>query len=307
MDKSTSGILLAVGTGLLWALSSPASKLLGQSGADMNTVVLLRCAVSSLVLGTCIGLFAPQHLHIRRREFLALFLLAPLAPVCAYLGFMLSVAYLPVATALVVRYTAPIATAMGSSLITGEKPGPYDLFGAIAVSLGVLCSVMRPDWSVDTEISVPGLIWGLLGVLGISAQALWGRASVTRGGVSGMGIFFYSNLFGGLWMFFFKSLTSGWSDLPELTGFQIGLIAITVFFTSLLGYYTFYASLRHIPASTVSLLTSGEVPAAIVMTSMATDSWPTRPAVLGCILILSAIVLSSRQAGRTPHVHRGAE
>lgn len=300
VNKSTLGILCAVATGLLWALSSPASRLLGDSGADMNTVVLLRCIIPPLLIGVWMRLRAPHHFRIRRRDLTALFLLAPLTPICSYLGFMLSVAYLPVATALVLHYITPIATAMGSSAMTGERPSVYDWCGALIVTFGVGCSVMRPDWTFDSALSVPGLVWGLLGVLGLAVQTLWGRAAATRGGPTGMGIFFYSHLFGALWMVPFKSLVSGWSDIPELTGLQIALIAVTVFLASIVGFPAFYTALRHLSAPTVSLLTSGEVPAAVLMTSLATGSWPTFPAVLGCILILSAIALSSWGAGRSP-------
>ena len=298
MNKNTLGVLCAASTGLLWALGSPASKLLAKSGVDMLTVVFFRCLLTPLPLGIWICLCAPRHFRVGWRDLAVLFLISPLAPLCSSLGFMLSVAYLPVATALVVHYTTPIATAMGSSLMTGEKPSVYDLCGAFIVTIGVACSVMRPDWTLDSSLSIPGILWGVLGVLGIAFQTLWGRASVTKGGPTGVGIFFYTHLFGAAWIVPIKTLTSGWADIPTLTGTQVFLIAVIVFFTSLMGYSTFYAALRHIPAPTVSLLTSGEVPAAVIMTSLATDSWPTLPAVLGCILILSAIALSSWGARR---------
>ena len=298
VNKNTLGVLCAASTGLLWALSSPASKLLGDSGADMLTVVFFRCLLTPLPLGLWIRLCAPGHFRVGRRDLLVLFLISPLAPLCSYLGFMLSVAYLPVATALVVHYTTPIATAMGSSLMTGEKPSVHDLCGAFIVTIGVACSVMRPDWTLDGALSIPGMVWGALGVLGIAFQTLWGRASVTKGGPTGIGIFFYTHIFGAVWIVPIKTLTSGWADVPVLTGTQVFLTAVTILFASLLGYSTFYAALRHISAPTVSLLTSGEVPAAVVMTSLATDSWPTLPALLGCVLILSAIALSSWGARR---------
>ena len=48
MNKNTLGVLCAASTGLLWALSSPASKLLGESGADMLTVVYWLFLVQNL-------------------------------------------------------------------------------------------------------------------------------------------------------------------------------------------------------------------------------------------------------------------
>lgn len=264
----------------------------------MGTVVLARCLFTALLLGAWMWLYAPRHLRVGRKDLIVLFLISPLAPLGSSLGFMLSVVYLPVATALVIHYITPIATALGSSLMTGESPSVYDLCGALIVALGVACSVMRPDGTIDTALSIPGVLWGILGILGLAFQTLWGRASVTKGGPTGTGIFFYTHLFGFLWMLPLKTLTSGWADIPQLTGVQILLIGVIVLFASLAGYSTFYGALRHIPAPTVSLLTSGEIPAAVIMTSMATGSWPTFPAVLGCALILSAIALSSWGARR---------
>ena len=264
----------------------------------MLTVVLARCIFTALPLGIWLRLYAPRHLQVGRKDLAVLFLISPLAPVASSLGFMLSVVYLPVATALVVHYTTPMVTAMGSSLMTGERPSVYDLCGALVVALGVACSVMRPNWVFDSALSVPGLLWGLAGILGLAFQTLWGRASVIKGGPTGIGILFYTHLFGSLWMLPIKTLSTGWGDIPQMTGSQVFLIAVIVLFASLAGYSTFYAALRYIPAPTVSLLTSGEVPAAVITTSALTHSWPTLPAIVGCVLILSAIALSSWGARR---------
>ena len=80
MNKNTLGVLCAASTGLLWALNSPTSKLLGESGADMLTVVFFRCLLTPLPLGIWIRLCASSHFRVGRRDLAVLFLISPLAP-----------------------------------------------------------------------------------------------------------------------------------------------------------------------------------------------------------------------------------
>ena len=287
------GILLALATGVLWAVSSPSTKLLGLAGVDMSTVVVCRTLGTSALLGALLYFTAPEELNVTRRELFRLFFISLIVPVGLYLGFMLSVVYLSISTALVVHYTAPTVTALCSRLITGESPSRSDYIGAGLVVLGVGCSVMRPDWTIDTAISIPGLLCGAVAVVGLSGLTLLGRASVTKGGVSGLGTFVYSNFFGIFWSSLYKTFTIGWSDVPGLSLYEWQLIATPTVLTCVVGYLLYYRALKYITAPMANLLASTEILVAVLMTSLAIKSMPTAPQMLGCALIFGAIVLES--------------
>ncbi|MDY3867975.1 MAG: DMT family transporter [Pyramidobacter sp.] len=293
MNSKFHGILLALATGVLWAVSSPTTKLLGIEGVHMSTVVFFRTVGTSAILGALLYFWAPHELRATRRELIRLFFISLVVPTGLYLGFMLSVVYLSVSTALVIHYTAPTVTALCSRAITGEAPSRSDYIGAGLVVVGVACSVMRPDWTIDTSISVPGILYGVVAVAGLSGLTLLGRASVTKGGISGLGTFVYSNAFGIFWSGLYKTLTIGWSDIPSLTPYAWQLIVSATLLTCVLGYLLYYRALKTITAPMANLLTSTEIPAAVIMTSLAIHSMPSVPEMLGCAFIFSAIALES--------------
>lgn len=297
LNRVVLGITLAAATGLIWGAGSPAYKLLGQQGVSMVTVTFLRCAVGGPVLWLLFRLLAPRHLRAAPRDLLRVLLLSILAPALNYLGFMLSVVYLPVATANVLHYVNPFVIALGSALLLHERPTACDLIGAAVVFAGVTCSVLTPEWRFDAGISIPGLLWGVLAIFGITAQALCGRAG-SGGGMSGLGFFCWSHLLGTLWIALYKTFAEGWGDLAALTPAQMGLIAVPLFGGTVLGFSAFYAALQYVPAPTVTLLTSMEVPSAILFTALVLGARPTAPQALGCALILAAVALSSFGARR---------
>ena len=91
---------------------------------------------------------------------------------------------------------------------------------------------------------------------------------------------------------------SGALAMATLTPAQMGLIAIPLFGGTVLGFSAFYAALQYVPAPTVTLLTSLEVPSALLFTALVLGARPTAPQALGCVLILAAIALSSFGAQR---------
>lgn len=291
MNRTILGMLLAGATGLLWAISSPSSKLLGMAGVDMGTSAFCRIILVTLCVGPWLFLRFRDQLKIGRNELWKIFIFSVLGPVGLYIGFTQSVVYLNVATALVLHYTYPVITALGSSLVTGEHPSRYDILGACIVTVGVGCSVLGPDWHLDTSISIPGILWGLVAISGLAGQTLLGRACVTRGGLSPMAFFFYSHVMGIFWITLYKHFFIGWHDLLTFTPRIWVLIVVPAFIACVLGYVCYYQALRFIPAPTASLMASVEIFGAVILTSLATHSWPTVPEVLGCVLIFTAIFI----------------
>ena len=206
---------------------------------------------------------------------------------------MLSIVYLNAATALVLHYTYPMLTVLCSSLVTGDLPGQWDYAGALLVTLGVLCSVLTPQWTLDTNIDVRGIIWGVVAVIGLAGQTLLVRATVTKGGMSRWAFFFYSHLCAIFWISLYITLTGEWSEFAEITPHIAMLILVPTILGCLIGYILYYSSLQYVPASVTSLMASLEIVSGVALTAVFMGARPSVPEICGCVCIFTAIALVS--------------
>lgn len=290
MSNYLKGVLLAGSTGLMWALTTPITKLMWGEGVMIASSVLLRMVIVVLAIGCFLLLKHPDQLRVRGKDLAVLFFSA-IGPTGLYLGFLLSVVYLNVATAVVLHYTFPVVTALCSSLVTGEKTKCSDWAAALLVTAGVACSVLTTEWKLNTAIDIRGILWGLLAVVGLASETLLGRASFTKGGMSNWAQFFYSHFFGIFWISIYITYVGSWHNFAELSVYGWALMLTPCFIGCLLGYTAYYASLRFIPAAIASLSASVEIIGAVGLTSMITEILPTVPEMAGCALIFAAIVL----------------
>lgn len=301
-DRTFKGIALSGMTGILWGLTTPATKLLAREGVSISLAVLIRMLMVSLILWVWLRLCHPHQLKITRRDLKRIFWFSLLGPTGLYLGFMLSVEYLEAASALVLHYTYPIVTVLCSSPVTGERPTKWDFAGACLVALGVVCSVMTPQWTFNTHIDVRGVLWGIAAVAGIVGQTLLVRASSTRGStVTGWGFFFYTHLCGIFWTTLYIFAAGEWRNFSAVTPYAGVLIFVPSFFGCLVGYSLYFKSLECVPASVSGLMASVEILSAVGLTAWATKAVPSLPELVGCAFIFSAIALVSLK-----HLGKGA-
>ena len=206
---------------------------------------------------------------------------------------MLSIVYLNAATALVLHYTYPMLTVLCSSLVTGERPSKWDYFSALLVTLGVLCSVLTPEWKLNTAIDVRGIVWGIVAVFGLAGQTLLVRATVTKGGMTRWAFFFYSHLCSILWIGLYITFTGQWGEFAGVTLYIAMLIVVPTVMGCLIGYGLYYTSLQYVTASVASLMTSLEILSGVALTALAEHVAPSLPEIIGCVCIFAAIALVS--------------
>ena len=91
-------------------------------------------------------------------------------------------------------------------------------------------------------------------------------------------------------------LASGQSPLGYPDG-TYGWIFLLALFPQLIGHSTYNWVLRYIPATLVAIITLVEPLASAVLAYMVLSEIPSRAVLLGGLLILAGIYLSSRQGG----------
>lgn len=300
MDRHFLGISLALMTGVSWGTVSPIGRILALQGINMVTVTVLRTFLVVAGFGLYLALRSPQYLRTSLKEQEIFLIYGILSVVFTYTGFLFSLKYLTVSAALIIHYTFPMVTLLGGLLITKEPPTPAQVLSALLILVGVWVGMFSGKEGTQ-EISLPGILWGLVAVLGLSGQSLLGRETSKKGELNRNSIIFYSHVWGGLCLIIIKTFTAGWADVSPLSLVNWGYIAIISCVGSLLAYAAFYTALKYISATAASLMCTVEIITGITLAALMSAEFPTLREMAGCTIIILAIVL----AAIPPRVFKG--
>lgn len=266
-------------------------------GTDMLTVGFLRALIMTVGAGIVLWLFAPRYFKAGRKQLFQISLLAGPCMVGIYAGFFFALQYLSVSMTMVVFFTHPLLTTIGSLIITRETPNRYQVVGALLTIAGVTVGVFPTGGVLFETIHPVGLAWCLFAAVGLSLYSLFGRLSAQTGFVPQPTLFFYIQFFGVGWLALVKSFGTGWGDLLTLSAPEFGWILFVGLVGSLLGYSIYFYGLRTIQASTASIVSSIEIVTAILLSSILLGQHPAPREIAGALLIIMAIVFVSRETG----------
>lgn len=281
--------------GILWGTLSPAGKRLGMLGTDMLTVGVLRAVIMTAGAGLFLAFRAPRFFKASWRQICQITLMAGPCMVGIYAGFFFALQYLSVPMTIVIFFTHPLLTTIGSLIITRETPNRYQVAGALLTLTGVAVGVFPSEGSLFISIHPIGLAWCLFAATGMSLYSLFGRLSAQTGFVPQPTLFFYLQVFGLMWLALIKTVGTGWGNLFLLSGEQIGWILYVGLIGSLLGYSIYFYSLRTIQASTASIVSSIEIVTAFALSAIMLGQPPVLKEIAGAFIIIMAIILVSQK------------
>lgn len=288
--------MAVLSAGVLWGTLSPVGKRLGMLGTDMLTVGVLRAAIMTAGVGLFLAFCAPRFFIVNRKQICQIALMAGPCMVGIYAGFFFALQYLSVPMTIVLFFTHPLFTTVGSLVITRETPNRFQVAGALLTLTGVAVGVFPQEGSFLDYIHPVGLAWVLFAATGISLYSLFGRLSAQTGFVPQPTLFFYIQVFGLVWLFLIKTFWTGWEHPSLLSMQQVGWILYVGLIGSLLGYSLYFYSLRTIQASTASIASSIEIVTAFALSSIMLGQPPAFREMAGAFLIIMAIILVSRES-----------
>lgn len=287
--------LLAVLTaGVLWGTLSPAGKQLSLLGADMLTVAVLRAAFMAGGVALFLLVRMPHRFRVGGLQLFQVAILAGPCMVGIYAGFFFALQHLTVPVTIVIFFTHPLLTTIGSLAITKDRPNLRQVGGALLTLAGVAVGVLSSGGSFSGGIDPVGIAWCLFAALGMSLYSLFGRLSAQTGFISQTTLFFYLQFFGLCWLILLKTFAAGWGDLPSITTAQLLWIMYVGLGGGMLGYSIYFYGLRTLPASTASIVSSIEIVTAFTLSALLLRQPPTLREIAGAVLIVLAIVLVSR-------------
>ncbi len=276
-----------------WGIMSPIAKVLSSAGISLMSVMAFRALFVVITIGPYIYLSKGPGVFRPDRSMFRFYLLSGiLSVVFSGGGFLMSLKYLSVPEALILHYTFPLVTLLGSLYITHEKPTFLQVVSGFLIIAGVYLGMIGGE-KTFSGLSVPGLLWGGLAIIGISGQALVARRVCKGQETDQLVLLFFAHLLGGTVLALGKSAIVGWDDIINFTSPLFCLLVFQAFCGSLLAYGFFYTALKYLPAATVSLLCTLEIVVAVGLTSLLLGQSPSMQEVIGCAIIIIAIVCAT--------------
>lgn len=139
------GRLLALAAAAALGGTTPFARLAYDAGTSPLTLLVVRFALAVLVFSAFLGLTG-KPLWPRKRD-LPAFLLASLALTGLTLGYLLSIAFIPVGLAALLLYSFPLMVAALAPFIEGTKLRPAQLLAFLAAFIGLACA-LGPEMAV---------------------------------------------------------------------------------------------------------------------------------------------------------------
>lgn len=289
--EQITGILLVAAAALIWGWNGPISKGLNAS-VDVLTVIFLRMVIAVAVATPFFLLFDRSIFRVTFKQFLFLLLYGACVVLGTTIGFFYALQYLSVSSALLLHYSFPILTMVGAIFILNEYPSPIQVLSAFLILFGVGLGVLDSPGHIG-QISIPGILWGLLAVAGISLQTLYGRLASVNGFVPQLTLLYHGFLWSVVAAGLCKTATIGWGDIFLLSRTEWELIAALGLVGSLAAHSLYLMGLRRITAPLGSLISSLELVAATIWGMALLKEIPTTSEIIGSVVVIGAIALAS--------------
>jgi drug/metabolite transporter (DMT)-like permease len=280
------GIAMILAASVLFAVNGTVAKLVLRTGFDAPQVATLRAT------GAALGLFAvavalrPRSLRITRREL-------PLLTVYGLAGFfavpllyLVAIARLPVGIALLFEYTAPLFVALWFRFVQ-RRPVRRRLWVGLALSLAGLACVAE-IWG-ELRLDPVGTAAGFAAALLLAGFFLMGASGTERRDPVSLTA----------WAFGFAALAGAvvrpWWRFPvhDLADGRLALLtAYVVVLGTTVPYLLITAALRHLPATSVSIVSMVEPVLAGAVAWVALGEALPAVQLLGAALVLAGVVLA---------------
>ncbi len=280
------GYALVAAAAASWGAQSVVAKLLLTGGLDAAAIISTRCALSTLIMVGALTAVNPCLLQIGRRDLGRLVVLGIVGMAFSNYTYYFALQRIPVATAALLIYTAPLLVLAASVLVFGHPLERTDVLAAALTLVGAAL-VVRAYQPAGLQLDVAGVVASVLNAVAWAFYSLWGKTISPR--VSPWTMVTYSLASGAA---FWLLLAPPWRLLqaPHPPLVWAG-IAIVVLFGTLVPFALFLAGLARISAAHASVTASLEpVVAAAVAFAVLGESldWPQ---VVGGGLILAGIGL----------------
>jgi drug/metabolite transporter (DMT)-like permease len=280
------GYLLVAAAATSWGSQGVVAKLLLTGGLPPAGLVSARTAAACLVLGLVLAVVRPGLLRIRAADFWHVAILGVAGMALSQYAYYVALSRVPVATALLVTFTAPLLVLAAGVVFYGEPLRLRDVLAA-AVTLAGAALVVRAYDPALIRIDAVGLVASGCCAVTFAFYSLWARRVAPR--LSPWTMLAYSLATAAvLWI----PLAPPWRVLlaPHSPAVWTGF-AVVVIFGTLVPFGLYLAGLARIRAAHASVTSCLEPVVAATVAFVVLGERPEALQLVGGGLILAGIAL----------------
>lgn len=279
--------LWVVIAGCLWGTMGLFVRQFNANGIQSMNIVLIRSLFTAILLLLFILIYDRKLLKIKLCDLWIFMGMGIVSIVLFNYCYFSAISLMSLSTAAILLYTSPVFVMIFSAVIFKEK---ITLKKVSAMIISVTGLVLVTDvFSGNSEISLSGIIYGIISAIGYALYSIFSRFALNRG---------YHPLTTTVWAFIFAAVCSMFmSDIPFCisTFYNVpSMVFFTIIFaiiTSILPYTLYAFGLKGTETSTAAVIASIEPVSATIFGIFFYGEYPSIPAIIGIILVLSALVL----------------
>lgn len=280
------GYALVAGAATSWGAQSVVAKLLLGTGLSPAGLVSARTATAALLVALALAVADPRRLRVPPALLARLAVLGVVGMALSQFGYYLALVRIPVATALLVVYTAPLLVLGASAALDRRWPRAREL-AAAGTALAGAALVVRIHDPAALRPDAPGLAAAGLSAAGFAFYSLWAQRAV--GGVAPWTTVTYSLASAALaWV----PLAPPWRVLRGLGDAAVWAgFGVVVLFGTLVPFALYLAGLRRLSAAHASLTSTLEPVVAALTAYLVLGERLAPIQLVGGALVLGGIAL----------------
>jgi len=247
------GYALVAAAATSWGAQSVVAKLLLTSGLPPSSLVSTRTTLASLILIAALAGLRPQLLRVSARDLGRLAVLGIVGMALSNYTYYFALTRIPIATAALLIYTAPLLVLGASVVLYGESPRRSDLSAAAVTLVGAVL-VVRAYEPAALQVNAAGLAAGVCCAAAFAFSSLWAKAVTPR--VSPWTMLTYSLASAAV---FWLPLAPPWTLLLESHPPHVWVgLGTVVAFGTLVPWAFYFAGLVRISAAHASITSTVE-------------------------------------------------
>lgn len=282
------GLAATLGSAIGFAMNTPIAALVYADGGNAATLMAARTGSAGL-LALLFLLVARRLPRVPRGAWLGI-VCVTLSLYLQGIGYLGSVAYIPVGLAAVIFFTWPIMVALADPFLGGPKLRPLDglafliAFGGLALAIGPSIETLDPR----------GIALALLGAVGLASFLLFSRKALRS--VPSMTVSFHANFGTVILCAITAPILFDGLSFPGGERGQLAMLAVCGFYT--LALVLQFAALKLAAAPTIAILFNLEPVISILVAGWLLGEVLTADQYLGGALVVAGLLLYSRPGRR---------
>lgn len=293
VPKNGRGYLLVLGAAAAWSTSGLFIRwTVASSGVSALALAFWRDLTTFVCLLVGMALLAPRRLRVERRDLPWLAALGGVGVGAFHVLWNLTILHLGYAVATILLYASPAFVTLMAWIFWREPLTRFKIT-AIAMTFGGCVLVAGGEELTTLDLTAGGLLLGLVAAMAYGSFSLFGRQVAHR--YSPWTVATYGFGFGAMALLPFQFRSAPTWPVPAQAWIWFACLVLVA---TILPFSAYLASLRWLPVSVASILTTSEVAFGILISYLIFGEGLQVPQVIGAGLVVGGVLLiASRGTG----------